>query len=123
MAFKSSDYASAIRYAEEQMVRLNRSSIEYLANAVLPTFFNESLIVTALASLIESPISAYIDMNAKISVKRADLGGRCLDAFDLLSFDNLLGWPCKDSTDVIEETLDLLKLREIIFVKEELLER
>lgn len=123
MAFKSSDYASAIRYAEEQMVRLNRSSIEYLANAVLPTFFNESLIVTALASLIESPISAYIDMNAKISVKRADLVERCLDAFDLLSFDNLLGWPCKDSTDVIEETLDLLKLREIIFVKEELLER
>ena len=62
-------------------------------------------------------------MNAKISVKRADLVERCLDAFDLLSFDNLLGWPCKDSTDVIEETLDLLKLREIIFVKEELLER
>ena len=123
LAFNTSDYAYAIRYAEEQMVSLNRSSMEYLANAVLPAFFNESVVATALASMIESPISAYVDMNAKISVKRADLVERSLDAFDLLSFDNLLGWPCKDSKDVIEEAFDLLKLREIIFVKEEQLER
>ena len=120
LAFKTSDYNYAIEYAQPLLKTLNEDCLEYMANSVASVFFNESVVITALGSLIISHVKVYTGMNAEVTVKRYDLVERCKEAFDLLTFENLPCLPCKQLTDVIHETFELLKLREIIFIKEKM---
>jgi hypothetical protein len=59
-------------------------------------------------------------MNAEVSVKRADLVERSLLAFDLLSYEYHFKLPCKDMKTLVDDAFFNLKLREIMYVKEEL---
>ena len=59
-------------------------------------------------------------MKADVTIKRGELVERSLLAFDLLWYEDHYALPCKDMQDVIDESIQLIKHREIIYVKEEI---
>ena len=59
-------------------------------------------------------------MKADVTIKRGELVERSLLAFDLLCYEDHYALPCKDMQDVIDESIQLIKHREIIYVKEEI---
>ena len=79
----------------------------------------ESVCLIALVSLIQIPLRAFQNTNANVTVKREELVQRGLAAFDLLSYEDYFSLPCIDMSDVLERAIDALKLKEIIFIKEE----
>ena len=59
-------------------------------------------------------------MKADVTVKRGELVEKSLLAFDLLCYEDHYALPCKDMQDIIDESIQLIKHREIIYVKEEI---
>lgn len=79
----------------------------------------EGVIIASIGSLIKEPLMAYVGTNAKVTVKHDELVDRSLVAFDLLSYEDHFSLPCKAMRDTVDETLQWLKQREIICIKEE----
>ena len=122
IAFQTHDYGDAIKHSEMMLSNYAGSTSidESLSNSVMIVYFNESVCATAIGSLISSPIMNYVKTNAQISVKSCDLVEQCLDIFSLLSFECQPGLPCQDMTDIIYETFERFKFKEILYVKEEM---
>ena len=59
-------------------------------------------------------------MKADVTIKRGELVERSLLAFDLLCYEDHYALPCKDMQDIIDESIQLIKHKEIIYVKEEI---
>ena len=95
-----------------------------LSNPVASIYAAESVCLTALLSLIKLPSSlrAFQATNANVTVKRVELVERSLVAFDLLSYEDYFSLlACAEMmADVLERALDFLKLKDIIFIKEEI---
>ena len=94
-----------------------------LSNPVASIYAAESVCLTALLSLIKLPSSlrAFQATNANVTVKRVELVERSLVAFDLLSYEDYFSLlACAEMPDVLERALDILKLKDIIFIKEEI---
>ena len=90
-----------------------------LSYPVSSIYAAESVCLIALVSLIQIPLRAFQNTNANVTVKREELVQRGLAAFDLLSYEDYFSLPCIDMSDVLERAIDALKLKEIIFIKEE----
>ena len=121
IAFQTHDFGDAFKYSETMLSNCGDPYIEQsLANSVMFVYFNESVVATAIFSLISSPIMSYMNTNAQISVKSFELVEQCHDIFSLLSFECQPGLPCSDMTDIIYETFEHFKLKEILYVKEEM---
>lgn len=99
---------------------IRNDHVDDLAWALAYAFLREGIVAAALGSLIDSPIrSGYEGMNGDITVRRSDLLERCLVAFELLSHEYHFSLPCKGIIDEVDDTIELLKLKEIIRVVEE----
>ena len=80
----------------------------------------EGVTMSALGSLIKQPLRAYVGTNADVTVKRGELVDRSLLAFDLLCYEDHFALPCKDMQDIVDDAIQCLKHREILYVKEEI---
>ena len=101
--------------------RLNAiTNQDILSNPVVSIYAAESVCLTAILSLIKLPLRAFQATNANVTVKREELVERSLAAFDLLSYEDYFSLlACAEMPDVLERALDFLKLKEIIFIKED----
>ena len=118
--------SKGLKAEAEERGRLNaitNQSIRSLSNPVASIYAAESVCLTALLSLIKLPTSprGFQATNTNVTVKRVELVERSLAAFDLLSYEDYFSiMDCDQMTDVLERALDSLKLKEVIFIKEEI---
>jgi len=102
------------------LAKSSKAELELFSTSVKRLYVKEGIVMSALGSLINQPLRAYSGMKADVTIKRGELVERSLLAFDLLCYEDHYALPCKDMQDVIDESIQLIKHREIIYVKEEI---
>ncbi len=82
---------------------------------VLRLIGREGIVATALLSLIaKRPMKAYVGTHANVSVNHDELIAKSAAIFDLLSFEDHFAFPCQDWLQVAEETVEVLKQKELL---------
>ncbi|XP_075532746.1 glycerol-3-phosphate acyltransferase mino isoform X2 [Dermacentor variabilis] len=79
--------------------------LQYYANAVLPVFVHEAIVVTALYSLTSDYMTRMHGRDSLVVVSRGDLLSKCQDLFNILQREFVLVLPCSSVQAVISDAI------------------
>ncbi|KAH7980765.1 hypothetical protein HPB49_019063 [Dermacentor silvarum] len=79
--------------------------LQYYANAVVPVFVHEAIVVTALYSLTGDYMTLMHGHDSLVVVSRSDLFSKCQDLINILQREFVLVLPCSSVQTVISDAI------------------
>ncbi|EEC04059.1 glycerol-3-phosphate acyltransferase, putative [Ixodes scapularis] len=90
--------------------------LQYYANAVLDVFVHESIVATALFSLVGDELPLTLGTSDVVTVSRKELVDKCQDLVNILQHEFVLVLPCNNAVWVVGDAIGSLITANILAV-------
>uniref|UniRef100_V5IBF4 Putative mitochondrial glycerol-3-phosphate acyltransferase gpat n=2 Tax=Ixodes ricinus TaxID=34613 RepID=V5IBF4_IXORI len=90
--------------------------LQYYANAVLDVFVHESIVATALFSLVGNELPLTLGTSDVVTVSRKELVDKCQDLVNILQHEFVLVLPCNNAVWVVGDAIGSLITANILAV-------
>ncbi|CAN7983004.1 unnamed protein product [Ixodes hexagonus] len=90
--------------------------LQYYANAVVDVFVHESIVATALFSLVGDELPLMLGSGDMVMVSRKDLADKCQDLVNILQHEFILVLPCSNAVCAVGDAIDSLVHANILAV-------